>query len=68
MRCFQPGECETGELRLAGGNSVTQGRVEVCVGGVWGTVTDDFWDVRDAKVVCGQLGYSRAGEYFTSHV
>ena len=34
VRCFQPGECVTGDLRLAGlGNGLTQGRVEVCVGG-----------------------------------
>ena len=33
MRCFQPGECVTGDLRLSGsGNRVTTGRVEVCVG------------------------------------
>ena len=42
VRCFQPGECVTGELRLAGGNGVSSGRVEVCVGGVWGTVADDL--------------------------
>ena len=48
----------TGDLRLAGG-SVSSGRVEVCVYGIWGTVADNFWDARDAKVACGQLGFSR---------
>ena len=43
-----------------GGSSGLEGRVEVCMGGVWGTVCDDFWGTDDAAVVCASLGYSRA--------
>ena len=45
-------------MRLVGGSSTSEGRVEFCSDQQWGTVCDDFWGMEDARVICRQLGYS----------
>ena len=54
--------CTDGDVTVIGGSELHQGRVEVCVSGVWGTVCDDQWGSNDAFVVCRQLGYTTIGE------
>ncbi|XP_054246409.1 scavenger receptor cysteine-rich type 1 protein M130-like [Indicator indicator] len=55
---------EAVELRLAAGTGPCAGRVEAKLRGRWGTVADPNWDIREAEVVCQQLGCgSAAGAY-----
>ncbi|PIK49864.1 putative scavenger receptor cysteine-rich protein type 12 isoform X1 [Apostichopus japonicus] len=52
-------------IRLVGGASPTEGRVELQIGGQWGTICDDHWDLVDATVACRQLGFGIATAYTT---
>ena len=47
-------------LRLIDGRSANEGNVEVFHEGQWRFICDDYWDIRDAKVVCRQLRFTKA--------
>ena len=56
--------CNNGEARLVNGSTASEGRVEICYAGIWGSVCDYGWDDLDAAIVCMQLGFQGAS---TSH-
>ena len=52
-------------MRLIGGSSYREGRVEVFYNGAWGTVCDDDWDLIDAHAICRSMGFGDASEATT---
>ena len=53
--------CIQNSIRLVDGTTPNEGRLEVCIGGLWGTVCDENFHNVDAQVVCKQLGLPYAG-------
>ena len=51
-------ECNETNVRLVNGLTPDDGKVEVCLDGLWTRVCSNRWDIRDAEVVCHQLGYN----------
>ena len=57
----EPANCETGDIRLVGGSLESEGRLEVCVNQLWGTVCSRSWDNKETRVACKQLGHQELG-------
>ena len=53
--------CADGDLRLMGGSTDMEGRVEICINETWGTICDGSWSTMDAQVACRSLGFSYMG-------
>ena len=69
--------CTNGALRLMYGTTSLDGRLEICQGGLWGTVCaghysvqdlaysfSDTWTTANANIACKQLGYAPIGASF----
>ena len=52
-------------VRLVEGPSDREGRLEVSLQGVWGTVCDDGFSYNEAHVFCTLLGYRWVDKYCT---
>ena len=56
-------DCTEGEVRLLDGTDPSNGRVEVCRNGVWGSPCSSHWNISNARVLCRQLGFEYEGIY-----
>ena len=69
--------CSHGDIHLVNGETVYEGRVEICINKVWGTVcstnSTNFWSAykwtsKDTNVVCRQLQHMGLGmKYKNNH-
>ena len=50
-------ECQEYDVRIVDGTMPWNGRLEVCLGGLWGAVCEDQFEDTDATVACRHLGY-----------
>jgi deleted-in-malignant-brain-tumors protein 1 len=56
------GNCTNGAIRLVNGTVPNEGRVEICVNRVWGTICEPLpYYKENARVICKQLGFSSIG-------
>ena len=50
-------DCVDGEVRLMEGKTELEGRLDVCFGQRWGTISSDGWAEINSRIVCSDLGY-----------
>ena len=68
---YKGNETKEGDIRLVGGRHLWEGRVEIFLSGVWGTISDDGPSNTGgpsntaAAVVCRQLGYKTKSKEYT---
>ena len=55
--------CADYDVRLVDGATANEGKVQMCINGVWGIVCLNSLYIFDIGVICYQLGYQREGFY-----
>ena len=55
VRCIKT----TDVVRLVGGATKYEGRVEVKINKLWGTICNKEWSLPNVDVICRQLGFPR---------
>ena len=58
-------QCDDGEVRLDGGVTKWEGRVEVCFDQRWYIVGGEEWSETNSHVMCNVLGYDIPGQFTT---
>uniref|UniRef100_A0A1X7TYN8 SRCR domain-containing protein n=1 Tax=Amphimedon queenslandica TaxID=400682 RepID=A0A1X7TYN8_AMPQE len=56
--------CTDGDIRLIGGSTKYEGRVEVCLNNAWGTVHGSYYNNYFAQTVCNALGFTSPGAMY----
>ena len=59
--------CNHGNVRLLGGQSKYEGRVELCYSGSWTSVCPIGWYYRHAAVICRQFGFQSTGNLIVNN-
>ena len=60
--------CTDGNVNLTGSSVQYAGRVEICDNNQWSIMCGSDWTLKNALVVCKQLGYQDTWTYATDDV
>lgn len=63
-------ECVDGAIRLVNSGSVDpiEGRVELCINNIWGSVCNRGFNAREAQVICRQINNTFEGICDLHHI